>query len=480
MKRFNIIIVLMIMMFCFLLNSSVYAGIVTGTTFADIESEIVSTSNGGTVTLDSITYSGSGLRIDINNKNSLIIEGPSATNKATLDANNQSIIFNVVNTSTGITFRNINFINGDSGESTGGAIRAYHTIIVENCTFSNMEGQSGTAIMLGEGATGSIIRDCKFYNCYSINENIIDGWGWGEGAAIDSHASNTLIENCLFENNYAIKNGGVISLALGQDNLVKDCVFKNNKAEDLGGALYIRESKTTIENCEFVNNIAKYGSAIYNDLDSTLNIRNINFTENLAETLDLITPSYIVNKPDNAILKISMILGDNILDAIYNDDGNIRINGLTPVMSNSSSNQTITLTINGITYREITDTNGTATFIISTNTLSIMEYEYEVIYNQTTLFTGYSKNGTINVTENATNTGQVPGTGITVINPPRELGTLKNTNNSAAVNDSIGYSVYVESYIDNTNQDSFNDEWGEYKKKIPPNYTGIYQLKVEY
>lgn len=151
-------------LFCILLSSSIVsAGVVSTNTFAAIQSEIDSTSNGGTVDLTAgITYSGSSAGINIENTNSLVIQG--INGKATLDANFQSYIFTVNSSSSIITFRNISFINANSSVNPGGAILAHSTIIIENCTFTNNSGQSGAAIMLNPLVNGSNITNCNFTN----------------------------------------------------------------------------------------------------------------------------------------------------------------------------------------------------------------------------------------------------------------------------------------------------------------------------
>jgi predicted outer membrane repeat protein len=396
--------------------SIVSAGSVAGTTFNDIQNE-VNKPNVGTVDLTGgTTYTSSGNRIIIQNTGPIVISAPDPSNKATLDANFRSYIFNVNSTST-ITFRNINFINGNSSVNPGGAILAHSTIIIENCTFSNNYAQSGAAIMMNPGATGSQIRDCNFTNNNGIYEH--PSWGWGEGAALDTHADNTVIENCLFENNYAKNNGGALSSALGSNNEIINCTFINNTADNNAGAILIRDSTVKVENCTFINNSASYGSAIFNDQDSDLDIWDCVFTDNFVKTYDIIAPDYIVNQPDEIILEIYLVLGDNILDAIYNDNpGHVQINGTVAVELESSPNQNITLTFNGANITNTTDMNGIATFNIPTSTLTLGDYDYVVNYNKTTLYEGINKTAKITVDVGNPNNGSVPGTGQNPITGP--------------------------------------------------------------
>jgi hypothetical protein len=89
---------------------------VSGGTFADIQEAISSAESGATIELDGL-YNGSGTAITID-KNNITIIG----NNAILDAQCQSRIFNI--TGTGVTLKNIKFINGNATDS-GGAIYWY-------------------------------------------------------------------------------------------------------------------------------------------------------------------------------------------------------------------------------------------------------------------------------------------------------------------------------------------------------------------
>jgi predicted outer membrane repeat protein len=421
--NFNIAYAILLMLFCILLSTSIVsAGQVMGNTFADIQNEVDNPLNGGTVDLTGgTTYSNNGNgRVLVHNKN-IVIQG--INGKATLDANLNNYIFAVNSTST-VTFRNISFINGNSSTNPGGAILAHTTVIIEDCTFENNYGQSGAAIMVGDDATGSIIRNCNFTNNHGIYESPI--WGWGEGSAIDSHANNTLIENCSFENNYAKNNGGAISFAIGTNNTVINCTFFNNSADNSGGAILLRNSTAKVINCTFIGNNASYGSAIFNDINSELNITNCTFNNNFAGT-NIITPSNtIIYRPNNALTQVSLVSGDNIAHAIYNT-GNITINNSIPIQSVSIPNQELKLTINGITYTSYTNINGVTTFSIPTSNLGITTYTYNIVYQQTTLYKGSTRLFMLTVTE-TTSSGTTT--------PPGSSGT--NTGNTNTGSSSSG------------------------------------------
>ena len=117
----------------------------------------------------------------------------------------------------------------------------------------------------------------NIYNC-----NFEDG----NDSAIWTYSCDAYIINCTIKN-YTSQNGAAI-FADGVNKII-NCVFINNVATEYGGAIYFNpwSGGTTIENCSFINNSAKYGSAIaWNSSDKTI-ITNCIFDNNnpVASTL---------------------------------------------------------------------------------------------------------------------------------------------------------------------------------------------------
>jgi hypothetical protein len=75
--------------------------------------------------------------------------------------------------------------------------------------------------------------------------------------------SELIIQNCIFQNNYAWASGGAIQIQNGPDTVIKSCLFRNNKAANEGGA--IRNNRAIIEDSWFINNDGKIGGAVYNN-----------------------------------------------------------------------------------------------------------------------------------------------------------------------------------------------------------------------
>lgn len=121
---------------------------VSGGTFVDIQEAISSAESGATIELDGL-YNGSGTAITID-KNNLTIIG----NNAILDAQCQSRIFNI--TGTGVTLKNIKFINGNVTDS-GGAIYWYGANgTINNSSFVNNKAKQSGGAIYWQGANGTI------------------------------------------------------------------------------------------------------------------------------------------------------------------------------------------------------------------------------------------------------------------------------------------------------------------------------------
>ena len=271
-------------------------------TFSSIENSISDSNPGDTIYLGNKRYVGDGRSIHVD-KGGLKFLGESKSKKATLDARGLGRIFNVKQ-ATDITFKNIRFINGKY-ENEGSGIISFGTVHIEDCEFTNNTGDSGTCIFLSQDADDSSIINCTF-----TNNKALYGWdGWAEGAAIDSHVSNTRIIDCTFKNNFAVNGGGAIALRNGKNNIIRNCIFTNNTSpiagalylknttaqitgsnfklnhatDNRGGAIAISDSDVMIDNSNFTSNMADYGGAIYNFPSSDLTINHSNFIKNNAD-----------------------------------------------------------------------------------------------------------------------------------------------------------------------------------------------------
>ena len=163
-------------------------------------------------------------------------------NGHTINANNQSRIFNVTNY---VNFNNIVFRNAyaDSGAAITGSNYA-----VSNCKFISNDATSYGGAMLGGYAKDSVFED-----------NSAEYWG---GAVYNSN-----IDNCSFVRNSA-KEGGAM-----YNSYATSSTFMYNSA-NYGGAMSLGSTDNSI----FISNIAtNYGGAAFNSY-----VVNCNFTRNSA------------------------------------------------------------------------------------------------------------------------------------------------------------------------------------------------------
>ncbi len=276
---------------------------VSGTGFDDIQDTIdVSASSGDRVLLGAKTYTGSGYAIRVSGGKNVTIQGQSNTNRATLNANNLQSTLNIDNESSAT----IRYVNFEKGGSTRRALTSHGTVLIENCSFSNCQGDSGSAIYIANPeSSNSIIRYCNFTNNHAFDDTNND-FASGGAVCIDC-SDNFLIENCYFGGNRALTYGGALTIRNHSANakvincsfvnnyvdelsggaintncplIVTGCIFTNNRAIDTGGAIHHMDTGVMIvTDCVFTNNIANNGTGGIRTY-APLSIINCNFTGN--------------------------------------------------------------------------------------------------------------------------------------------------------------------------------------------------------
>ncbi|MDR3062594.1 MAG: hypothetical protein LBU40_00455, partial [Methanobrevibacter sp.] len=270
-------IFLLILVFLFSLSFSATSAsniAVSGDSFDDINNAITTASSGDLIQLGSNTFksNGSGIRITTEN---LTFIGASPNNPATVSGENISRIFLINATTT--TFKYINFINGNGNGTMGTAILTYSKIIVENCTFSDNIGESGATILIGPLGYNSIIKNSIFNNNKGIQASTDN---FVQGGVIRSATTNLTVIDSIFTNNFALNDGGAISVVNGTGTKIINCKFTNNSA-NIGGAIRIADCEVTISDSIFNQNNASNVGAIF-ILNGAVTILNSNFTSNKA------------------------------------------------------------------------------------------------------------------------------------------------------------------------------------------------------
>ncbi|HEX2959153.1 MAG TPA: choice-of-anchor Q domain-containing protein, partial [Chitinispirillaceae bacterium] len=147
----------------------------------------------------------------------------------------------------------------DCGEGAGMAVyREFN--IVRNCRLTNNYASKGGALLVFNNACNVLsIENCDFDNNYSI----------GEGGAIYAVGDGVSIINSRFLHNNSAGLGGVISM-YGDSIQIVGSHFESNSANSHGGALYLRLKTVRISQSQFFSDSVSIanGGAAYIECDS--------------------------------------------------------------------------------------------------------------------------------------------------------------------------------------------------------------------
>ncbi|MBR1611162.1 MAG: hypothetical protein IJ672_06745, partial [Methanobrevibacter sp.] len=208
------------------------------------------------------------------------------------------------------------FINGSDGNVKGSNFTANEAILggsvylnnegltIGDSKFSENVAVQGGAIYVG--ADNNNIAGSSFnYNnaTYTFRVSTTGNDNKTKGGAIYVNGENTVIDNSKFYNNTAVAttSGGVLD-------------------DGLGGAVFIEADNNNVTSSEFDWNVARNGSAIYNDASGSY-FENDTLIKNQAwsYTLD------VNATPNSTYLGLSVSIkvenytgGDNILNGMYN------------------------------------------------------------------------------------------------------------------------------------------------------------------
>ena len=144
-----------------------------------------------------------------------------------------------------------------------------------------------------------------------VSCNFVQNWALEDGGGCYNRDSNPEFTSCRFTDNVAGRDGGGIH-NYDCDTIFTDCIITNNRATDGsgggltnmphgtvtmenciinfnaalnggGGAVFNFESAMTLKICEFIDNDAAYGGAIYNRNDQVVELKQCRFRENSAD-----------------------------------------------------------------------------------------------------------------------------------------------------------------------------------------------------
>ena len=168
---------------------------------------------------------------------------------------------------------------------------------IKNCTFigtgteNNMSMQMKSAsgdydevTVYGGNQTISILdiednSDLMLRNSKFTGNSVVET----KAAVLAIHQSKATVDNCTFKNNLG-QEGGVIHAFVGTALTISNTRFVNNSATDLGGAIFaVKLVNVSIANSSFTDNSAvNFGGAIYSTSRTRFNISNTKFVNNNA------------------------------------------------------------------------------------------------------------------------------------------------------------------------------------------------------
>ena len=299
---------------------------INGDSFTDLNNLIKKNTN-GTLDLDR-NYKfnkniDSALRggIEINKK--LTING----NNFVIDGNHESTIFKNSVSINYLIINDLSLINANSS-GYGGACnlnKVSNNIVFNNVNFSNNFAKFGAGAIYAPVCTDVTLINSHFNN-NSANPSSKGGYG---GAILVN--KNLKIDNCVFANNFANRDGGVIYSMTGRNLIIRNSSFINNSAKEVGGNIFF-SGPVTIVDSVFINNSAEKGGVIYTNNKNPINISNSVFNNNFAAGEKLIgggciyaekSPIYV----SNSVFNNNFARGENLIDGgcIYSKDSTINI-----------------------------------------------------------------------------------------------------------------------------------------------------------
>ncbi|WP_295115891.1 CARDB domain-containing protein [uncultured Methanobrevibacter sp.] len=243
------------------------------------------------------------------------------------------------------TMKNCYFYN-NTGTEEGGAVHItgnYNSAI--DCTFDDnfalngkgaaiyVEGHhasvQGSNFTKHESEMGTVYVEGDDFSC--THSTFEDNYAEHGGAGIYVEGHRTYISDSIFRRNNASMHGGAIH-TIGNNARILNSEFRENNAipsstnpdYGLGGAIYIDGKDNEISYSKFKHNTARNGSAIYNRGDDLV-LNDDLFENNQAWSYFLFTeakpPEAYWSEDMEFLVNVTLVAGDNLINAIYNDRG---------------------------------------------------------------------------------------------------------------------------------------------------------------
>ncbi|WP_458454917.1 right-handed parallel beta-helix repeat-containing protein [Methanobrevibacter sp.] len=146
--------------------------------------------------------------------------------------------------------------------------------LVNNCLFENNYARRGGGILI------KVFEDTPALNVIISNSNFTKNTASISGGAIHSKLASTTILNCIFTENTAADNGGAVCINQGTFQMRGSYFYKNSA--NAGGGLYIKNANSNVEDSNFIKNRASLnGGGVYSNAIS-VQTSNCNYNGNSA------------------------------------------------------------------------------------------------------------------------------------------------------------------------------------------------------
>ena len=206
-----------------------------------------------------------------------------------------SFTFNSPDIKVHVGAYSINFDSGFQSSRGGGALAVSESNLeISQSQFIGNTAGLGGAILLERNSNVAIndslfannsAGSCDGFNCYggALYIDSSSGIG-GNGAAIFAqHNSQITLVNSLFSENYAEKDGGVISAFFNCTITAHNSSFKNNYAFIEAGVIHaITSCYISLNRCFFIGNEAAYGGVMYAESGGQVTVDSCSFDSNFA------------------------------------------------------------------------------------------------------------------------------------------------------------------------------------------------------
>ncbi len=202
-----------------------------------IAAAVARAKDGDTIMVEAGTHTGPDNRnVRLDGKRIVIRTTPGAEGLAIIDCEGQGRAFTVDNFEpAAVEIRDLVIRNGNATNGGGGILIQDSDVSIINCRFDSCVAPVGGAICVKNEVriTSPTIENCTFASCQSTVG--------GGGAIFLGARAQPRVQNCVFEDNQAIGNGGAIwvqdSIDVSAD--IQSSLFVNNGASGEGGAIYV-------------------------------------------------------------------------------------------------------------------------------------------------------------------------------------------------------------------------------------------------